>query len=528
MAEILLPPALGHDSPTPLPSSAQISIVGANGAGKTKFMTEMMALCGEKAYSLSALDAMIADRKPAKIPGSINDLYDKAIVSKPYIRPDAVSEIDKLAFMLISDEFEHLMKLKLDNIAGIRKGFSGKTTKLDQLVELWENIFPGNYILRDAGHLLFSTPSGDNNISINKLSQGERAVFYYIAGVLYAMPDAVIFIDSPSLFLHPSILGNLWNAIEGLRPDCKFVYNSVDMDFISSRAENISLWIKSYSVKQRAWDYQILESGSIPDDLFSVLLGGRKPILFIEGDARHSIDMRLYSLVFPDYTVRPLGSCNKVIESVRSFNDLKTLHKLDSHGIVDRDRRTDDEVAYLRHKNILVPEVAEVENIFLTERVIKIMAMKRHRNPEKIFGQVRRTVMDTFTKMIDRQALEHVRHRMKRDVERRIDARFTCITALEMHLNKLTSILRPRDVYNRLRKQFHELVETNDYPGVLKVLNHKPMLIESNVAKLLGYNNTDHYIASVMSTLKRRCPERDMLRESIRSLFIIPETDKSL
>ena len=63
-----------------------------------------------------------------------------------------------------------------------------------------------------------------------------------------------------------------------------------------------------------------------------------------------------------------------MIESTRSFNDLKQMHHLDSHGIVDRDRRTDAEVGYLRRKNILVPEVAEVENIFLLEDVVKTMA----------------------------------------------------------------------------------------------------------------------------------------------------------
>ena len=93
------------------------------------------------------------------------------------------------------------------------------------------------------------------------------------------------------------------------------------------------------------------------------LLGSRKPVLVIEGDDKHSIDSRLYPLIFPEYTVKPLGSCNKVIETVRSFGDLKNFHMLESRGIEDRDRRSDPEVEYLRNKNILVPDVAEVENL---------------------------------------------------------------------------------------------------------------------------------------------------------------------
>ena len=84
-------------------------------------------------------------------------------------------------------------------------------------------------------------------------------------------------------------------------------------------------------------------------------MGSRKPVLFIEGDGIHSIDARLYPLLFKDYSVKSLGSCNKVIEATRTFNDLTGF---DSRGIVDRDRRDDKEVAYLRGKRIMVPEVA--------------------------------------------------------------------------------------------------------------------------------------------------------------------------
>ena len=74
-----------------------------------------------------------------------------------------------------------------------------------------------------------------------------------------------------------------------------------------------------------------------------------------------SLDIRLYSLVFPDMSVRPVGSCDKVIETTRSFNDQQAMHHLSSFGIVDRDRRTDQEVGYLRAKHIMVPDVAEME-----------------------------------------------------------------------------------------------------------------------------------------------------------------------
>ena len=50
-----------------------------------------------------------------------------------------------------------------------------------------------------------------------------------------------------------------------------------------------------------------------------------------------------------------------MIEATRTFNDLSAFHHLDSHGVVDRDRRDANEVGYLRQRKVFVPEVAEIE-----------------------------------------------------------------------------------------------------------------------------------------------------------------------
>ncbi|MCM1291782.1 MAG: DUF4435 domain-containing protein [Prevotella sp.] len=518
MTDFLLPPHVNGKTPPGLPDSKQITIVGANGAGKTRFMKELMKRCPGKAYCLSALGASFPERSQSKLPGSIDELYDKAIKSQPYLRSDAISEIDKLAYMLFTDEFEYLLSLKVNEFEPGKRVVL-KPTKLDKLRQLWEKIFPGNHILRHTGKLMFATDSGENIITAGTLSEGEKAVLYYIAAVLYAMPDAVIFIDSPSLFLHPSILNTLWNAIEDLRPDCKFVYNTVDVDFVNSRTENVAVWIKSFDVHRNMWDYEIFDSGKLSDDLFIDLIGTRRPVLFIEGDIMHSIDSKLYTLVFPEYTVRPLGSCDKVIESTRTFNDLKPMHHLDSHGLVDRDRRTSVEVEYLRRKEIYVPDVAEVENIFLLEEVIRVMSRRRGKDPDKIFKKVKQSVMGLFKKQFDAQALQHVRHKVKRDVECKIDARFSCISAMEIHLRTLIDKLKPREHYNTLRREFAAMLSTGDYAGVLRVFNYKPMLSECNVAQLLGYPNKDAYIAAVLGVLKGTGKDSRRLRAAIKFCF---------
>lgn len=517
MQRIMLPPTI-DGAPQPLPDSRQITLVGANGAGKSLFMEEMIRRSPGKAYVLSALSASFPEKRESSLPGSIDSLYTEAVRQMPYLRGDAVSEIDKLSFLLFSDEFEYLLGIKAD---GLRYGkkVALEPTRLDRVRSLWERIFPGNHILRHTGKLMFATDSGEDLIPARGLSQGEQAVLYYIAATLYAMPGAVIFVDSPSLFMHPAILNTVWNGIEELRPDCTFVYDTTDVDFVNSRTQNATIWVRSYDAAARAWDYNVFSPGELSDDLFIDLMGSRKPVLFIEGDAVHSIDAKLYTLVFSDYTVRPLGSCNKVIETTRAFNDLKPMHHLDSHGLVDRDRRDTEEVDYLRRKNIFVPDVAEVENIFLLEEVVRVMARRRGKDPDKIMAKLRKQVMQMFRTHFDEQALQHVRHRVKHDVECKIDARFKCISAMELHLRTLIDKLRPREQYNTLRREFQEMIRTDDYNGVLRVFNHKPMLPESNVAGLLGFPNKETYISEVLGVLKGTGKDARALKAAIKFCF---------
>lgn len=518
MKKLMLPPgASGHSRGVP-PEVRQISIIGGSGVGKSSFMEQLTRLNADRAYCLSALSAPFPEREVSERPGSIDMLFAEAVRNRPYIRTDAVSELDKLAYMLFADEFEYLLSVKERKEDG-----EGRVklvpTRLDRIAALWEKVFPGNRIVRTPGQLMFSTASGSDIITLERLSRSEQAVLYYAAAVLYAMPSAVIFVDSPSLFLHPSLLTNLWNAIEELRPDCTFVYNSVDVEFVSSRTSNACIWVKSYDVDSVTWDYEVLPPGNLNEELFVDLIGTRKPVLFIEGDARHSIDARLYPLVFPDCTVRPLGSCDKVIETTRTFNDLKSMHHLESKGIVDRDRRTDPEVAYLRRKSIMVPEVAEVENLFLLEGVVKAMAKRRGRDPHAVFAKVSGFVIAEFSRRYDEQALQHVRHRVKREVECRIDGRFACITAMETHLKALPSILAPRRHYDELRDKFREMLKRKDYAEILKVFNHKPMLGECGVARLLGFGSKEDYVAGVIATLKEGGAEGIEIRNAIRYAF---------
>ncbi len=94
MISLTLPPLTGSRKTPELPDARQLSIIGGSGAGKSKFMEELIRLNGDRAYCLSALSAPFPERVESERPGSIDMLFREAVAKQPYMRTDAVSELD--------------------------------------------------------------------------------------------------------------------------------------------------------------------------------------------------------------------------------------------------------------------------------------------------------------------------------------------------------------------------------------------------------------------------------------------------
>ena len=498
-------------------------VIGANGAGKTRFTSAIVEQLGEKAFRISALDGLYERRKTASADFSLRSRCDSGIIASLERTGTSPNGLEILLAQLMHEEMLNLIGYKLR----LANGGEGKLkrTKLDKVIELWQDIFPDNKVLIDSGKILFARGIDPDIYSALKLSDGEKTVLYYAGAILYAPEGAVIFVDSPEMFLHPTLTASLWNRLERLRHDCAFCYTTHDPEFASSRNGAPVIWVRDWNSESQAWDYDIMPSqDGIAPDLYMSLVGARKPVLFIEGDSQRSIDARLYPLIFPDYTVRSLGSCNKVIEATRTFNGLASFHRLDSLGIVDRDRRDNQEVEYLRGKRILVPEVAEIENMFLIEEVIRTMATINGTDPDRAVAKVKHTVTALFNAELRQQALQHTRHYMKKMVERRVDGRFPDIGTLEKHVSGLLDELNPRGTYENLCREFHRYVDSNDYRGILRVYNQKSTLSGCNVAQLCGYNNKDKYINGVISILGSKRPESAVLRKAFREALGISDS----
>lgn len=490
-----------------------LTIIGANGAGKSRFAAALAASLGDRAFRVSALNALYGHGEEADR-GPLSLMHRHAGVLA-----GGDTEFERLLTLLLHDEMTNLLSFKLSRAAGDTSATLGET-RLDRLIALWQDVYPGNRMHVSSDRFSFTRHGQDDIYSAARLSDGERTVIYLAGAMLYAPSRAVVLVDSPEMFLHPTVMQSLWNRLEQMRPDLTMVYTTHDLDFAASRASAATVWVKNYDPATTSWDYSILPPGSpLGEEMYMAIMGARKPVLFIEGDSIHSIDAQLYPLIFKGYTVKPLGSCNKVIEATRTFNDLNAFHHLASTGIVDRDRRDPGEVDYLRRKNILVPGVAEIENILLLEEVVRAAADARGRNENDVARKVRKAVIGMFAREYRQQALMHTRHRVKRTVEYRVDGRFSNIDQLEKHIEGLVDEIAPRRLYNEYCKEFKGYIDSGDYEGVLRVFNRKSMLPGSNVATLLGLPNKDAYLRYLLRLLREDGEPARRIRTAVHSCF---------
>ncbi|WP_369793456.1 DUF4435 domain-containing protein [Lacinutrix sp. Hel_I_90] len=370
--------------------------------------------------------------------------------------------------------------------------------------KIWEATLPHRRLLKKAG-VIETYPAGQERNSYNatEMSDGERVIFYLIGEVVCAPENSILIIDEPEMHIHKSLVKKLFDLIENERLDCSFVYLTHDIDFAFSRQTATKIWAKSYD-GSNVWDYEILaEETPIPEQLYLEVLGSRKPVVFLEGD-NSSIDYELYNQIYSDYTLKSLGSCEKVIHSVKSFNEQNGFHHIESFGIIDRDRRVNEDVVRLNAKSIWVLDVAESENLLLLEDVVKSVCEHMGKNANEVFEAVKTNLLSFFSSQLESQVLLHFKEALRRkmieasnfetreigEVIGEVDANFTSI-------NK-------QEIYDGIRLEFEQIINTKDFVSMLRVFNLKNALIpNSNICELTDVKNKRGYLKLVVTLLKR-------------------------
>ena len=364
-------------------------IIGANGSGKTRLAVYLEEQLREKAHRIAAHRALSLNPNVDKIPEAKARQYLSygisrngiSISDRKYYRWDnkaptiLLNDFDRLLQYLFAQQnnlaVENNQKLNRD------EEITNSKTKLDILQEVWERLLPLKKLHITADDIRVSSIGIESaDYSASEMSDGERAVFYILGQVLSANEGSILIFDEPELHIHKSIISNLWDEIEKLRPDCSFLMITHDIEFAATRVAKKYVIRNYYS--DPAWDISEIPDSKLDEQTITLILGSRKPILFVEGE-KTSLDMETYRLCYPEWTVIPKGACKDVIQAVSSLRKLSEdmpILNIRCAGIVDRDTRDSSQIQELEEKGIKVLPCSEIENIFslssVANEVLKI------------------------------------------------------------------------------------------------------------------------------------------------------------
>lgn len=369
-------------------------------------------------------------------------------------------------------------------------------TAIDKLIQIWDEIFPQRKLQVSDAKFLASMRDGTGTLyNSNQMSDGERAVLYLAAQVLCVPLNKMLIIDEPELHLHRSIMNSLWVSLEKYRPDCFFIYITHDTQFAAAHGTADRIWIKEYDGTR--WKFEKIQDNELPEEMLFDILGSRKNVLFVEGE-KNSYDTQLYTVLYPDYYVIACGSCTQVIARTKAFRNNPTLHHCQVYGLIDRDYRSAYEINKYKEEAIYTLDVAEVENLFLVEELIRLLATHLGRNPDEIFESVKDYVInDRFANQIDKQICQSVVAHLKYQLSS-IELSKKSDEDVKTSLNAALHAIDYEKTKSEQETEFRKSLDRADYAGILRVFNEKGL--SNSIGHFFGLDNKV-YCSTILALL---------------------------
>lgn len=365
-------------------AGTSLFFVGANGGGKTRLAVKIEEDLGEKAHRISAHRALTLKPEVPKVSerAALRGLRYGSGGEAAVLHYRSAHRWGGKAAVQLLDDYDYLVQAlfadqantSLETHKNARAGNSktAAATKFEKLVEIWNRVLPYRKLDITGDDIQVSVTGSAEKYPAPEMSDGERAVFYLVGQTLVAAADSLIIFDEPELHIHRAILARLWDELEAARPDCAMVIISHDLEFVASR--NGQKFVLRDYAPNSGWTIEsVPENSGFAEDVVTLILGSRKPVLFVEG-AGGSLDKAIYRACYPDWTIIPRGSCEEVMQAVITMRANASLTRVTCAGIVDADAYDAAEAAFLQSKGIAVLPVSEIENLFLLPDVIEAIA----------------------------------------------------------------------------------------------------------------------------------------------------------
>ena len=472
-------------------------VVGANGSGKSTLATNIKYNFNEKIGIVIPAQKLLIIPTFDSVPSLEKSMSDyKKFERNTIDTKTTYNEYSSPSYDGYALDYKYILstffaeKISIQDI--IYKDFNEKGSnanmkrndypvmKLEKAINIWNFLIEHREMFYDDNNLKIKVKGSSEVYPAYQMSDGEKNIFFLIGRVLLASDDAMIIIDEPEMYLHKAIVNKLWDKLEEERRDCKFIYLTHDLEFASSRKAN-KYWIKDFQFPSK-WEIERIPENDIPDSLLMKILGSRKKILFCEGK-KSSLDIQIYEILFPNYTIISLESCSNVINYTRAFNNIPNNNI--AIGIVDRDFRTDAQINKFSTENIYVYSVAEIENLFLLEDFIQIFLQNKKERID--IENLKEKVIDKLEKDKELQISNYVTSYINYIFSEEHIKNAKTQTAIKSNFDDFIAKIDIDKLYNKRKEEIERIIKEKDYLEAIKVYNNKGLLKE--IEDLLRYKS---------------------------------------
>ena len=472
-------------------------VVGANGSGKSTLATNIKYNFNEKIGIVRPAQKLLIIPTFDSVPSLEKSMSDyKKFERNTIDTKTTYNEYSSPSYDGYALDYKYILstffaeKISIQDI--IYKDFNEKGSnanmkrndypvmKLEKAINIWNFLIEHREMFYDDNNLKIKVKGSSEVYPAYQMSDGEKNIFFLIGRVLLASDDAMIIIDEPEMYLHKAIVNKLWDKLEEERRDCKFIYLTHDLEFASSRKAN-KYWIKDFQFPSK-WEIERIPENDIPDSLLMKILGSRKKILFCEGK-KSSLDIQIYEILFPNYTIISLESCSNVINYTRAFNNIPNNNI--AIGIVDRDFRTDAQINKFSTENIYVYSVAEIENLFLLEDFIQIFLQNKKERID--IENLKEKVIDKLEKDKELQISNYVTSYINYIFSEEHIKNAKTQTAIKSNFDDFIAKIDIDKLYNKRKEEIERIIKEKDYLEAIKVYNNKGLLKE--IEDLLRYKS---------------------------------------
>ncbi len=491
----------------PLTEGKALFVLGANGVGKSTLMHKLYT------QNLNHTKRILAHRQTWFTENSMNMTatnkknndreikgYDKDIASRwkdEYSQQRSSISI----FDLINSE--NVRARKITNAVDAKDIVSAQILSNIQapLKAINELLAVSNipvFITLGKDEQLFASKNGSEPYSIAELSDGERNALLICADVMTTEPNCLIILDEPERHLHRSIISPLLSSLFQKRKDCVFVISTHDVFLPIDHSEASILLLRScqWNNKQiKDWDADLIsEADEIPNSIKREILGSKRNILFVEGDYE-SLDRQIYSLIYPNITIMPQGSCTQVEKAVEGIKGTEKLHWINSYGLIDADDRTTEQIQNLFDKGIAALNCYSVEALYYNLEIVKRIAKRL----AEVLGQNETLIFEKATSGIITELIPHKLRLCSRLCEKQV--RNSVMKALPRHKDiqekgDFEFKMNLKEIQEKEETQFDKLVSDKNLDGLISRYPVRETPVLTKIATGLGMTR-DKYESAV-------------------------------